>query len=124
MALRSGRRAFRADPRAWWLGICGEQGFATPEWAEWPGFPTAWAPPAGWPSCPPWHGPHVGAVPREQQEVPPGLCKGAAPTLLGVSLVLWDSGRCQGGPGRPGGRPGLEGPLGRPAFRIHCKIKA
>lgn len=115
------------DPRAWWLGNCGQQGFATHEWAGWPSFPTAWAPPAGWPSWPLWHGPHVGTVPREQQEEPllasvkelRQHCPGS-PCPLGQWVV-------PGGgavPSRPGGRPGLEGPLVRPAFRIYCKIKA
>lgn len=90
-----GRRAFRADPKGLVAGslagsrglphLSGPSGLASPL----PGHPQPWVA-----FLPPWHGPHVGAVPREQQEVPPGLCEGCANAAKG-SYIRWDSGRCQ-----------------------------
>lgn len=107
-----GRRASGLDPRPWHGEPVRCQ--ATPEGLS--GLlPTAWHSPAAAFSCSPWHGPHVGAVPREQQEVPPGLCKGAVPTLLGSPWsfgTAWEAGRAwsswwEAWPEGPLGRPGV-----------------
>ena len=105
-----------------WPGNWRERGSAPPGWARGLSFPAAWgkrAPPAGWPSCPLWHGPQGvagGAPPGLHQE----LCQSCpgSPWSSGAAGGTWE------GPGHPGGRPGPEGPFARQALRTGSKIKS